>query len=425
VLIHTIAASALTLSVLGADREPTQGSPPQMIDRIAVAGNYKTKDFVILRELYYGPGDTLSDRILTEGIDRLRNIGIFADVNYTLTPTEDASLVTVGIEVIERPSWYLIPSFHWDRRKDKNHPLRGISVGSVIRNINMRGEAQIVQGGATIGARETLELAWYTPWVGRSPTSVGARTYREKTENRDTRQEEILARAEVGLNRRVTKYHSIGFNTSFEEFERRSLDSPSVDDQYTAVATPSLRVAYDSRDLHICPGSGSLLRTSVGHSRDWRTGRYNFTTYSLDLRHFRTIWGEHTVAAGVFTIVRRGIVPGYRKVRIGGGNTVRGWPEAHSSGIHSLVGTIEYRTPVLAEWRYNLPRRQQLDFSVVSHLFIDAGMAWSDSPFEERPLIGFGLGLRLLVPYRDAIRIDYAWDSHLRGRLHVAKGIKI
>lgn len=422
--VKLITISAFVFAPLAGSGRCAEAPAHQVVDSIVIKGNNRTKDFVILRELYFEPGDTLSEEMLKEGADRLLNLGIFADVTYHIVPTEDPSLVTVELEVFERARWYLVPLFHWDRDKGKDRPLRGISFGPAVRNINLRGEAHTLRGETKIGARPTVEAAWATPWVGRSPTSLDTRIYWERRETQGGSQEETLARAEVATSRRITKYHRIGFGASLEELRKRPLRTPSDGETRTTVATPSVRLGYDSRDLYVLPAAGSLVRASVGQALDWRTGRYNFTVYSLDLRHFRTAWSGHTVAGGLLLTARRGTVPPHRRASVGGGSSVRGWPEGYSGGIHSFIGVLEYRTPVLAERRFELPRKQYLDFSVASHLFIDAGMAWDDSPFERHVLVGFGLGLRLLLPYSDVLRIDYAWGENQRGRFQIARSIR-
>jgi outer membrane protein assembly factor BamA len=118
-------------------------------------------------------------------------------------------------------------------------------------------------------------------------------------------------------------------------------------------------------------------------------------------------------------------VPYYKETRIGGVNTVRGWPQGFSQGTHALVGTVEYRPTLVSKQRLALPWIGHCDLTVGSVVFIDAGMTWSGPPAREHLLIGSGLGLRFFAPLVDAIRIDYAWNRDLEGRWQIESGVKL
>lgn len=425
VLVHLIAASALVLGTLGVDHGPTGVSHWEVIDRIILRGNERTKDFVILRELRYEPGDELSEEMLSEGSNHLLNTGLFADVNYRLVQNEDPSFVAVELEVLERPSWYLLPSLDWDPDRGRDDWREGISVGLSGKNVNFRGEAQTLAGNACVGAEEAVELSWDTPWVGSTRTSLSLKAGWEETRDPFYAREETIARGGLGLTRWITEHHSVGLDAGIEDRHRRPNDGSSEEEEDALFFTPSVRFGYDSRDLRVSPSAGSLLELSATQSRDWATGDYASTTYALDARHFRRIWGPQTLAIGLTSKLSRGTMPEYLELRVGGVNTIRGWPQGVSQGIHSVVGTVEYRIPLVEKQQLPLPYFGLCDFSVASALFADAGMTWSQRPSQEHFLTGFGLGIRIFVPFADVIRLDYAWNSEFDGRWQIEKDVKL
>jgi outer membrane protein insertion porin family len=425
VITQIVLVPLLTAAVGGMTDEPAAVSSGEVIDSIILRGNEKTKDFVILRELLYEPGDAVSEEDLREGANRLLNTGLFADVDCRLLHQEDPGALAVELEVMERPSWYVLPTLDWDPDLGENDWTRGVSFGISGRESNFRGEAQMLEGDVMLGAKESGTLAWTTPWLGEARTSLSLSASWEERRDPFYSKDQTVGRTDLGMTRRLTRHHEIGLGAAFEDIYRRPRENSQEGEEDALFATSSIHFGYDSRDLHISPRSGSLLRLSVARSRDWETGDYHFTSYSVDLRHFRNPVQEQTIALGLAATVTRGLMPEYKEVRVGGVNTVRGYAQGISHGLHSLVGTIEYRVPLVSKRSYDLPRIGHCDLSAATALFVDAGMTWSDSPFEEHLLFGVGVGSRLFVPFTDVIRLDYAWNRDLEGRWQFETNVKL
>lgn len=424
-ITQIILVPLMTAAVGGMAEQPAAVSSGEVIDSIILRGNEKTRNFVILRELLYEPGDAVSEERLREGRNRLLNTGLFADVDCRLLSQEDPTALAVELEVIERPSWYVLPSLDWDPDLGEDDWTRGVSFGIAGKESNFRGEAQLLEGDVMLGAKESAMLAWTTPWLGEARTSLSLSASREEREDPFYPKDQTAGRAALGMTRRLTKHHEIGFAATFEDIARRPQENSPEDEEDALFATPSIHFGYDSRDLHISPASGSLLRLSVAQSRDWKTGGYHYTSYSVDLRHFRNSLREQTIALGLAATMTRGLIPEYKEVRVGGVNTVRGYAQGISHGLHSLVGTIEYRVPLVRKRSFDLTRIGHCDLSAATALFADAGMTWSDTPFEEHLLFGFGVGGRLFIPFAEVIRLDYAWNRDLEGRWQIETNVKL
>jgi outer membrane protein assembly factor BamA len=77
----------------------------EKIQSIEVTGLTRTKKFVVLRELQFGPGDPLSGDSFKEGLQRLRNLQIFSQVEGEIQKGEKGMDVT--LRMAER--WTTLP----------------------------------------------------------------------------------------------------------------------------------------------------------------------------------------------------------------------------------------------------------------------------------------------------------------------------
>src|SRR5882762_3791060 len=86
----------------------TPSTPPCIVGRIIVKGNKKTKNYIVLRELSFKPGDTLTIGDLVKGFrsahDRLINTHLFNEVIIFLKEFQ-GYVADVEIDVKER--WYI------------------------------------------------------------------------------------------------------------------------------------------------------------------------------------------------------------------------------------------------------------------------------------------------------------------------------
>jgi outer membrane protein assembly factor BamA len=101
---------------------------------------------------------------------------------------------------------------------------------------------------------------------------------------------------------------------------------------------------------------------------------------------------------------------------LGGGNTIRGWSFGSRNGKNQFINTAEYR--------YTLVKPRSVSVSSF-HVHVglqlavygDFGQAWSEADeFRWEDFIGgYGFGLRILVPFVNMIRMDFAWGEPGKG----------
>ena len=101
-------------------------------------------------------------------------------------------------------------------------------------------------------------------------------------------------------------------------------------------------------------------------------------------------------------------IPLYRDFHIGGTNSIRGWNLAARRGASEMINTLEYR------WNFLRVKDRRLfkDFSLKSGLqfavFGDFGTAWDNADeFSKNFIGGFGVGIRILMPWVQTVRLDF------------------
>jgi len=154
-----------------------------IIDSIVLSGNNITKDFIILRELSFKAGDTISPgklfSVFQISQQNLLKTSLFNFVNISdsLVSQGDFSRIHVHLDFIER--WYLwpFPIFEISDRnlnvwwQDKNFDR--VSYGLFLTKENNRGRMETLRLLLRFGYDERYELSYQIPYINRSQT-VGA-----------------------------------------------------------------------------------------------------------------------------------------------------------------------------------------------------------------------------------------------------------
>jgi len=103
-------------------------------------------------------------------------------------------------------------------------------------------------------------------------------------------------------------------------------------------------------------------------------------------------------------------LPEYMQFALGGNNTVRGWDLGSRIGRNQFIGTAEYNFVALPVTPFSV-----VGFNAYAGLqiaaFADVGSAWNHWNARESAIDGYGVGLRVLVPFVDLIRVDVAWGQ--------------
>jgi outer membrane protein insertion porin family len=120
--------------------------PRVYVERIAVRGNTRTRDYVIRREFDLGEGDAYNRVLVDRAERRLNNLGFFKRVRITNEPGSAPDRVVVVVDVEDQPTGSFGVSGGYSTQD-------GI-IGEVsISESNFLGRGQFVRASATIGQR--------------------------------------------------------------------------------------------------------------------------------------------------------------------------------------------------------------------------------------------------------------------------------
>jgi outer membrane protein assembly factor BamA len=168
-------------------------------------------------------------------------------------------------------------------------------------------------------------------------------------------------------------------------------------------------VSVDTLDSSTNPRHGTWLELEVdrliGDARSW--------TAILDGRRFQQLTDRHGVSLSSLLTWQSGEVrehlPEYMQFALGGANSVRGWSLGSRIGRNQFISTAEYAyvaRPVTPFTVFGINAYAGLQIAA----FADVGLTWNDRS-DCRPasaIDGYGIDLRVLVPFVDLIRIDVA-----------------
>jgi outer membrane protein assembly factor BamA len=247
-------------------------------------------------------------------------------------------------------------------------------------------------------AKETKSFFGYTPWGGGGRLDVD-----------------------------VSKHLSVGGGVNYIDIETSGGNTgPSIEERFSPADTPGLeldsysyinssaRALFDSRRLGYA-GSGGLYRVQFDDYRERDHDQYSFRMFEAEAIQFIPLLRANWVIAlrGLATttdIDDTEAVPYFMLPSLGGGKTLRGYPDFRFRDRHRLLMNAELR------WT---PSRF-MDMAV----FYDTGKVASrreDLDFDDLKE-SYGIGLRLVGPKGYAFRAEVAHSREHNVRLIFTAG---
>jgi len=389
-----------TVSLTDAD----EGPYGKRVKEIRISNLRYTKREIIIRELASQVGEPYLKENAEKDAKRLDHLGVFSAV--TIEPIEERDGVVLEIEVKE--TFPYLPTISLEV-SDEN----GLSLGPGFKSINLRGRAISFSASARFGGATSLGASLENPWFAGNH-----RSYRLEFDQRDRINElddfaEVSTEINLRLGSYLGEYGRIG---GYFNFLSLGSDTPgitlSADNRDN---TPSLAffIGYDSRDLWTNPHQGWWNEVEVSENGGFLGGDGDFWRVNVDVRRFQPVANRHTLAFFSLTTLQTGTVgveiPVYQDFHLGGANTIRGWGLDSSRGKNQSINTLEYRYDLMVPRAFSI-FGFTIYFGLQAALFADLGIAWDDSQ-GNRWLDGYGFGIRLLVPFVDMVRIDFAFGE--------------
>ncbi len=409
------------------------------IDKIAVSGNTKTKDYVIKRNIYTKPGEVYNELLLKQDLSRIFSTQAFKDVRRVLTVSpEDPDKYLLTVEVDEKRTG----SISLGGGIDTGTGLFG-TVGYANNNFTGRGQQVSINllagSGAVLRDYDVirraplqLEASFVEPRLKQTLTSMKVSAYgRDFASYQVPLGIERRIGGEVEFARPIKKVKHLAGSVSVgvegvkvregdrgkieSIFAKKGLDIAKRADQLEGGTFLSLgpSLIYDNRNSIADPTDGWYAYTSFRESFALSGEASTFGKATASVRKYFPVGERSTFTLGVKAASKvLGDMPEFATFRLGGANTIRGFREGDvGNGRAYLMASAEYRTPIPfldKVTRINFIRNMKLA------AFVDAGTLFRETfsnQLYNRPGYGIttGMGVRLAIPGLGPIRVDYGY----------------
>jgi outer membrane protein insertion porin family len=377
-------------------------------ERIEIAGNIKTRDKVIRRELRVYEQELFSATSLKESIKNLRRLEYFEDVNFSTTPGSSPNRMNLKITVKERPTGTFGVGAGYSTQD------RLVGMVEISQN-NLFGRGQQIKVQGIVGLISHRVRASFTePYLFDRPLAFGIDAYNwERLYNEYNR---ISKGGDLRLSHPlVWKYTRLFFMYRFENVDLSDLAkhaSPVLVEashiHNTSAGSISLR--RDSRDSLFSPTKGSDNSISVemaGWGGDTAFMRY----VGESVWYFPYRWSTVFVIRGRLGYMQRldwGAMPAYEKFYLGGIDTIRGFKFAELSPRDPKTGDRiggDRFTQLNVEYRFPLYKK----LGLMGTVFFDAGNVYG---FDWVPPVlrtTAGVGFRWFSPM-GPLRVEWGYN---------------
>jgi len=387
-------------------------------DRIDIAGNVKTRDKVIRRELRVYEQDMFSATNLKESIKNLRRLEYFEDVNFSTSPGSAPDRMNLKITIKERPTGTFGLGAGYSTQD------RVVGMVEISQN-NLFGRGQQLKAQGIMGAiSHRFRLSFTEPYLFDRPLAAGFDIFNwEREYDEYTRVSKGgVVRLSHPLRWKYTRLYGV---YRFENVKLNDLQANSSPVLVEAshirnTSSASMTLRRDSRDAQFAPTSGS--DNSINVEMAGLGGDTAFMRYVVESGwYFPLFWKTVGVIHGRVGYMQKlswGAMPAYEKFYLGGIDSIRGFKYADISprdpitqerigGDKFLQLNLEYRFPLIKK------------LGVMGTVFFDAGNVYgSDQAYFSEIRTAAGVGFRWFSPM-GPLRVEWGynlspkpWEKH-------------
>jgi len=367
----------------------------------------KTAPSVVKREVLLKEGEIFRTSRLLETQDRLFETGIFRQVRVFPVPDSLGEPVAdLRVVVHEQPSgWYGFGAGYssddrlrflaeWGNRNISGKARRLVAEGDLSFALDRSSRDRGLPIRTALG-----RLRYTEPWIFRTRTRSLSTLYHSyevvtpATDNEEIYDRDITG-LEEALSRSIGRYSTISVGIANKWV--RTGDPTSAKRRYQT-RNLSAVLQEDRRNDILDPTRGTLVRLLGEYAGGFLGGQNEFSRWTAEASWYRAVVGKLVLAtrtrAGLIVPVGRGVgeaedsllvarIPSEERFRLGGGTTVRGYPDNSLGrvdpeqenrvvgGTALLLANAELRFPIV--------------WLLKGALFFDAGNVWAD-PKEIKP----------------------------------------
>lgn len=407
------------------------------INKIMIAGNKKTKEYVIARNIMTEPGTVYNDNIIKKDLVRLYSTQAFKNVDRSIEPCEDdPNKFNVTINVEEQRTATISLGGGLDSHTGafgsvgvSDNNFRGVNQRLAINGLVGSG---IIMSDSTIKDHMNLqgELSFFEPYFLNADNSFMSKLFYRSLGSYQVPlavEERFGIEATIGHKIKSNEHLSSTLSFGLEKINVMEGDRNTISNMY---ATKGLDIAqrarqlqgglffnvspgivYDTRDSALNPRNGVLA--TARYDESFGFDEFNKTNGKLSgmVKRFIPIakFSSLSFTARAGGKIHGDNMPEVMAYRLGGPYTIRGYKvNGVGTGDAFIMGSVELATPVffLDRLKANFFKNLRLTF------FVDAGKLFrpyiTDTLYD-RPMqaITAGVGLKLYIPGVGPLSVDY------------------
>jgi outer membrane protein insertion porin family len=387
------------------------------LEKIALYGNIRTKNGVILRELHVRKGKSFTDADLNKDRSWLLRLDFLKRIEFQRKPGHTSNNQMVMLIVQEEDPWFFTPIL------ETSHPFGWIG-GLKWTVPNFRGRREKIQLLMELGGINRGLFFWSNPWFGgklRLFTSIclQQRIFKYTYHDMDTAFHEKETSCSWTIGRNFGRIFQSGFRSHYQQFWT---DFPSImisSNSTDNLLSTELFTEVDTRDWPLYPKTGLYLQSWMRWVYHDRNALFRRT--GIECRGYVPIFRDNILAAQFAGQWSDGTVPVYQRIHLGGGETIRGYSKGSLAGENSLMASIEYRFPIF----YERNPLAGIHIGYTGVLFLDTGMAWyqNEKPRWNKLHGSAGLGIHFILDHW-VIRGEYGHQGKGWGFINTGTSVK-
>jgi len=390
------------------------------IDKIEIAGNDKTKDYVIIRALQIPLGEEYSQKnidVIPEKLNRLRFFEPVEQPEFYFNSKKEGVL---KISIKEKQTNFFdgiagyVPAVN-----DKESGYLTGFVNVNLKNLLGTGRAASLRWQQENRYSQELELRYLEPWLFGFPFNFEGGLFQRKQDSTYVQRNfegrlEFLATSEISASVLVAAQSTIPTQQNTNSFTVFN----------SSAFTSGVNLRIDTRDDFYSPTEGIFFNNTYSYTSKRINGPANFITSTtntevtlqrleFDFIFFKQFFNRQVAALGVHGRELRGDEVELSDLYfLGGTNSLRGYREKQFQGNRILWSNLEYRL---------LLTRRSFAF-----LFFDTGYFLHNEdkrkniPESSSFKIGYGFGLNIETGL-GVLGVSFALgkgDSISEGKIH-------
>ncbi len=391
-------------------------SRPANINRINIAGNYRTREKVIRREIVTLPGTRFRRSQVIRSMREIFNLGFFEDITPETGTPDDSGNIDLTYRVKEKEGVGSIGAGMAYSAQDK---LTGYIE---LSHPNIFGRGQRVYTKFEIGGRLTnVQFGFTEPWLFDTRTTAGFDIYYTN------RRWDFYTKRDIGGATNFSFPFFLDytrFNYTFRVERTQILD---IAKEYQPTTGYDLRndtipkwtlannygIIRDTRDFIFNPSSGSYISLQSEIAKPWIFANIDYNRFTFETRSYFPVYWKFVLMtrfrAGIVTSSSE--VPYYKRFYAGGTGEdgVRGYSDRSLTPFENgkAVGGN-------ALFINNLELKLKLSQSFAFLVFYDMGNAFAS--YKDINLYdlkrGAGIGIRVEIPMMGVLGFDlgYGFD---------------